>query len=313
MSKPSMDWTGLPYFLAVARGGSLRAAADAMGGNHATVDRHIRAMEAAFDVQLFDRTRTGLHLTPRGKALLPEAEAAERAVQGLCQRLQGKERKPSGTVKLLVPALLSQLFMGPILGRFSRAYPEIDLDVSDADQPRSALLGDADLAVRISHKAAEDAAWHHVSTCSHAVFAAQRYLDLHWYKRGPKGEGLCWVGAGDHEDRSVWVERSPFPMARVRHRLRNSAMVCPMILEGQGMGYLPVCFTTQYPDLVRVPGTRTITDRSVWVVLQAGSGQSEPVRLLAEFLIAQLQSLSDRFIGDEADGCDGKSTRLRAH
>ena len=42
MSVRRMDWAEFPYFLAVARTGSLRAAAEQTGGTHATVDRHIR-------------------------------------------------------------------------------------------------------------------------------------------------------------------------------------------------------------------------------------------------------------------------------
>ena len=75
-----MDWTGLPYFLAVQRSGSLRAAAEQLGATHATVDRHLRALEASYGVRLFDRTKRGLVLTEAGRTLVPQAEAAEEAV-----------------------------------------------------------------------------------------------------------------------------------------------------------------------------------------------------------------------------------------
>jgi DNA-binding transcriptional LysR family regulator len=72
----AMDWAELPYFLAVARAGSLRAAAEHVGGTHATVDRHLKSLEASFGVRLFERTRAGLALTTAGEALVPLAEAA---------------------------------------------------------------------------------------------------------------------------------------------------------------------------------------------------------------------------------------------
>ena len=83
-----MDWARLPYFLAVARGGSLRAAAEATGGTHATVDRNLKALETTYGVRLFERSKAGLVLTPAGEALVPMAEEAEAAVIAGRRRLQ---------------------------------------------------------------------------------------------------------------------------------------------------------------------------------------------------------------------------------
>lgn len=47
-------------------------------GTHATVDRHLRALERAYCVRLFERSSAGLSLNPAGDELLPMAEAAER-------------------------------------------------------------------------------------------------------------------------------------------------------------------------------------------------------------------------------------------
>ena len=71
------DWGQMPYFLAVARGGSLRAAAEALGATHGTVNRQLQALEASYGVQLFRRTRAGVELTEAGEALIPSAEEAE--------------------------------------------------------------------------------------------------------------------------------------------------------------------------------------------------------------------------------------------
>ena len=42
-----IDWDDVRYFLAVARGGSVRAAAERLGVNHATVLRRIAQLEDA--------------------------------------------------------------------------------------------------------------------------------------------------------------------------------------------------------------------------------------------------------------------------
>ena len=63
------DWEQMPFFLAVARTGSLRSAAEQLGATHATVRRHVEALEAGYGVQLFRRTRRGLTLTGAGETL----------------------------------------------------------------------------------------------------------------------------------------------------------------------------------------------------------------------------------------------------
>ena len=61
-----IDWDDVRYFLAVARGGSVRAAAERLGVNHATVLRRIAQFEERLGVQMFES------LIPQGKMGRPE-------------------------------------------------------------------------------------------------------------------------------------------------------------------------------------------------------------------------------------------------
>jgi DNA-binding transcriptional LysR family regulator len=49
------DWNDLRYFLAIARDGSTGNAAKALGVNQSTVQRRLRALEAALDCSLAER------------------------------------------------------------------------------------------------------------------------------------------------------------------------------------------------------------------------------------------------------------------
>ena len=49
-----IDWDDIRYFLAVARGGSVRAAAGHLGGNHSTVLRRIAQLEERLGTQMFE-------------------------------------------------------------------------------------------------------------------------------------------------------------------------------------------------------------------------------------------------------------------
>src|SRR3984893_6095020 len=73
--KPSQNWDDLRYFLAVARTGTLSAAAEQLGTEHTTVARHIQAFEDVLKSRLFHNSNSGYGLTDAGERLLGAARA----------------------------------------------------------------------------------------------------------------------------------------------------------------------------------------------------------------------------------------------
>src|SRR3954454_750413 len=57
----------------VAQSGSFSAAARALGYTQSAVSRQVAGLEAVAGRQLFDRSRSGVTLTPAGARLLPRA------------------------------------------------------------------------------------------------------------------------------------------------------------------------------------------------------------------------------------------------
>lgn len=75
-----MDWTDLQHFLALAREGSLSAAARSLNVDHVTVARRVAALEAAMSLKLVDRRPRSYELTEDGRRIAkigaPMAETA---------------------------------------------------------------------------------------------------------------------------------------------------------------------------------------------------------------------------------------------
>src|SRR3546814_14152266 len=65
-----IDWDDVRYFLAVARGGSVRAAAERLGVHHTTVLRRIAPLEARLGAQMFASLPSGYRLTAPGEEVL---------------------------------------------------------------------------------------------------------------------------------------------------------------------------------------------------------------------------------------------------
>ena len=65
--RPSQNWDDLRYFLAVARSGTLSAAAKLLGTEHSTVARHIQALEDELNNRLFHKSNSGYGVDRLGR------------------------------------------------------------------------------------------------------------------------------------------------------------------------------------------------------------------------------------------------------
>jgi DNA-binding transcriptional LysR family regulator len=72
--KRTMDhWDRIRMFLAIAQGGTVRAAAEALACNHATIIRGAARLEARLQTKLFERLPAGYRLTSTGAEILDQA------------------------------------------------------------------------------------------------------------------------------------------------------------------------------------------------------------------------------------------------
>jgi DNA-binding transcriptional LysR family regulator len=97
---PSLDWSLVQAFLAVADHGSLSAAARTLGASQPTLGRQIHTMEEELGVELFQRHERGLSLTEAGRGLLASARAMREAVHDIELRALGKGEALEGTVRV---------------------------------------------------------------------------------------------------------------------------------------------------------------------------------------------------------------------
>ena len=295
----TVDWARLPYFLEVARSGSLRAAAEALDGTHATVDRNLRALEEAYGVRLFDRSRAGLTLTSAGETLLPIAEEAEHSVIAARRRLQGLDREATGTVRLSVPTPFASQVLPEILAKFEAAHPKIELDITVTNRFEDIRRAETDVSVRVAYQVDDDVVGRKVLQYSMGIYASQDYIDRTGARAAPgfQGEGLKWIGWGDSAKLPDWVKKSPFPKAAIRYRARSPSLITSLVRSGVGMSYLP-CWASEYvPELVPVPGTEITLDRSIWLLLHSDLRRTTRVRLLVDHLAQEFRAMKPMFLG----------------
>jgi len=277
-------WAELPFFLAVARAGSLRAAATDLGVNHVTVNRSIKLLEDHYGARLFDRSCKGLSLTPAGEGLMAKAQEAETAVMNARRRVSGLDAKLEGRVALNISAWNAYYNLVPALPRFRVQYPKIDLTVSVSNDVENLATSASDVSYRAGWRVDEDVTGRKLFSYHTAVLASQAYVDRHWHKRGPNGEGLHWIGQSTLWPNPRLEELNLFPKAERVFDVVDPILINEMLKHGMGMCIMPFGTLEHVPGLTVVPETPIAPDRSIWVLLQTDLKRTARVRALADFL-----------------------------
>ena len=120
------NWDEVKTALYVARFGTVSGAAEVLGVHHATVIRHIDALEERLGVKLFQRHPRGYSATEAGKDLYRVAQTAQEQFTKFASRARGQGDSVSGelvvtTLSVLTPKLI------PMFANFLDAYPDINL------------------------------------------------------------------------------------------------------------------------------------------------------------------------------------------
>ena len=125
-----IDISLIRTFVAVVESGGMTAAAHALNLTQGAVSQKIKRLEALFDSQLIERNSRAISLTPQGERLLARANRMISLNDEIWQLMT----KPdfTGEIRLGVPLDIIRPMMPPIMKRFSREYPNIQLTlVSD--------------------------------------------------------------------------------------------------------------------------------------------------------------------------------------
>lgn len=287
----TFDWELLPHFLAVARAGSLRAAAELIGANYGTVNRSVQALEASYGVRLFHRSRRGFTLTEFGEALLPMAEDAEQKVIAARKRVEGQDKSESGKIRFSITPTLAYDFVAPIIARFSDMYPEIDIEFRLTSAVESINDDETDVSLRAANTLDDDVVARRLFQLSIGVYAGEEYLKTVVPNAGKDGTGLTWVGLSDQPDIQTWLSKSPFPKADVRHVVADGYMRLRLIQENAGLSQMPTIFENTVPNLHRVPGTNVFPGPWLWIALHTDLKKTVRVRRFVDFLTNELLTL----------------------
>ena len=171
------NWDEYRTALAVARLGTVSAAAEALGVHHATMIRHIDALEARLGVKLFQRHARGYTTTEAGEDLRQVASATDEQLAQLVGRLKGRSSAVTGDLILTTVSGFSAI-LTPVLARFQLANPDIKIRYISASRLFRLEYGEAHVAIRAGPKPQEpDNVVQHLAAVSPRLCATRDYAE----------------------------------------------------------------------------------------------------------------------------------------
>jgi len=137
-------------FLAVGTFGGFRRAADALRVTQPAISARIKALEESLGVKLFDRGRTGLALSPAGRALRPHAEQLLHAVALARQAVHDLGPSSGGAITIAAVLSICTYLLPDVLKRFQAAHPKTLITVRSGHSKEvlgMVLAGEAELGL----------------------------------------------------------------------------------------------------------------------------------------------------------------------
>ena len=291
-----IDWDHVRYFLAVARGGSVRAAAERLGVNHSTVLRRIAQLEEHLGAHMFEKLPSGYRLTNAGEEVLQFAEQMEASSNRLETRVFGRDQGVRGLLRVtLAPPLATHLLM-PDFAEFARLHPEIEMEILSIGEPVNLTNREADVAIRVVYER------NALPLNLHGLKGPELFGGIYisrallagWRAGAP--DRIRWIVISRHGIPD-WAREGEVRTSEIPFRTTDAEAQIVAVRQGLGMTTLPCFVGDADPLLVRVPGTRLHKHGTLWLLTHGETRKTKRVRLFTEFASRKLASYAPLLAG----------------
>jgi DNA-binding transcriptional LysR family regulator len=138
----------LDAVVAIARAGSFRGAALALGMSTTALSHAVAKLESKLGVRLFNRTTRSVSLTDAGRAFVDQVGPALQDIHGAMDAVRSHQATPSGTLRINAFAAGAREILSPLILAFLRRHPEVHIDLVTEGRLVDVVAEGFDLGVR---------------------------------------------------------------------------------------------------------------------------------------------------------------------
>lgn len=269
------DWNDPRFVLAVARGGTLTAAAKLLGIDHSTAFRRLNGLEERLGVRLFERLPGGVYQpTASGERMADAAERIEDEVMALDRDLTGRDHRLSGRLRVTSSETLAYRLLTGHIAAFRREHPGIVIELAIDNRVLDLSRREADIALRPLRPKEGDLWGRKLADVAWAIYAARSYEDA------AEGRISAFTDLADHpiigwdEAASAiapadWLART-VPAQAIVYRTNSLVNQLVAVKAAVGLALLPCYLGDPEPDLVRaMPQLLPPLTGEIWIVTHA--------------------------------------------
>ena len=294
-----MNWDDVRYFLAVARHGSVRAAAANLRVNHSTVLRRISQLEQGLGAHLFEKLPSGYQLTDVGDEICELAEQMDATSTLLETRVFGRDQSLSGVLRVtLAPSLVTDLLL-PDLAFFAARHPEIQLEILTSHETLNLTNRQADVALRLVYDRST-LPEHLFGIRLHDVFRGV-YIATGLRDREATGKAgsLKWILKTEDGAPPDWARNSLAPDQNYAIKVNDLQVQIAAARAEMGITILPCFIGDADPRLVRIPGVGIRHYGTLWLLTHGETRRTKRVRLFSDFIRERLSGYATLLEGSE--------------
>lgn len=130
----SLSLRQIRYFIAAADAGQVSKAAKNLNVSQSVVTTAIKQLEEMVGATLFDRHQSGISLNYEGNRFLDHARHIIQSVDEAIRIPKRAKEDVSGDINLAVTYTVAGYFIPKILARFTRLFPNITVNMTEADR-----------------------------------------------------------------------------------------------------------------------------------------------------------------------------------
>lgn len=286
MNSPT-SWDDFRLVKAISDQQSLVGAAESLGLNHSTVFRRLGALESTLKTRIFERSRNGYTPTAAGERMVALADQMANEINGFELKCAGRDVQPSGELRVATNDTMLIHLLTPIFAGFTKAFPDIRLDIVVSNAALNLSKRDADIAIRATANPPETLVGRNIGAIAWAEYAATALVES---KSVPERHEARWVGYGDNLS-GLMANRQlehKFEDKQIVYRVNTVLGLAEAVAANIGLGYLPCFIGDRMPGITRVSEPLAEPLSHLWLLTHPELRDAARVRAFMTFVGAEL-------------------------
>ena len=141
-------FSDIAFFSLLVKRGSMAATAQELGVTPPAVSKRLAALERRLAVRLLHRTTRQISLTPEGETYLVMGARVLEELETLERTVTGSQAEPKGLMRVCATLGFGRRHIAPLLSRFTRQYPDVEVQLHLTDRPVNLVEQGFDLQLR---------------------------------------------------------------------------------------------------------------------------------------------------------------------